>query len=100
MDEAVKEAVPVKGVTIAPGWRVRISNDIALLKSQLSTWLALIFGVVQLLGPQIRETWASLPDDLKAVLPGSVQKAIAYAILFFMFIAARSLTFERKEPKQ
>lgn len=100
MDETVKEVVAPKGITVAPGWRVRLSSDIALLRRQLSTWLALIFGVVQLLGPQIRETWASLPDDLKSVLPGSVQKAIAYAILFFMFIAARSLTFERKEPKQ
>jgi len=57
-----------------------------------------VLGLVSAFGPMLREAWRSMPDDLRAVIPASVQQAIAYAILFATIIGVRYASIQRVPP--
>lgn len=55
-------------------------------------------GLISAFGPVLREAWHSMPDDLKAVVPATVQQAIAYTILFTTIIGVRYTSVRRVPP--
>lgn len=54
-----------------------------------------VLGAISAFGPEIRDAWRAIPDDLKTVIPAHVQQAISYAIFFCALIGANYVRLQR-----
>ena len=59
----------------------------------------MVFTAVVSSGPLISQAWASMPSELKAVIPQNVQQWIAYTLFGITFIALRYTTVRREEKE-
>jgi hypothetical protein len=75
--------------------KLSISEDWRSLHKRLPVILSGVCAGVSALGPEIRDAWHAVPDDLKAVIPAHLQQAIAYAILFCALIGAHYVDIKR-----
>jgi hypothetical protein len=75
-------------IGLAEGWK-------GLHKKSTVRFSALI-AIIAPCGPLLREVWATMPDDLKTVIPQDVRQGISYAILACTFLALRYTRFEKK----
>jgi hypothetical protein len=82
------------------GWRVGIADNWRRLHKSGTVVFSGAMGLVSVFGPDLRNTWASMPDDLKQVIPATAQKGIAYAILFCTLIAIRYAAVKRVEKPE
>lgn len=76
--------------------RVRLVNDYKEVKTKGTFLFAAFMTLLSGLGPSLRETWLSMPDELKNVIPAGYQRAISYALIFLLFIAVRYGKVERR----
>jgi len=79
--------------------RICLADEWRTLHKRSSVIFSGFVGVVAPLGPVLRETWRSMPDDLKMVIPHSVQQGISYTILAATFVALRYTTIQRTDGK-
>jgi hypothetical protein len=79
-------------------FKISLADDWRLMHRKGTFWFSTGMATISALGPEIRETWRSLPDDLKAVIPAHAQQAIAYTILFCCFLGVRYTTIQRVRP--
>jgi hypothetical protein len=77
------------------GWRIGLADNWQRLHTRGTVLFSGAMGLISVFGPELREAWASMPDDLKQVVPATGQKAIAYAILFCTLIAIRYAAVKR-----
>lgn len=79
-------------IGLAEGWRE--------LHRKSSVRFSALAAMVPPGAVALREAWASMPDDLKAVVPHSMQQAISYTVLAGAFLALRYTAVERKPKGQ
>jgi hypothetical protein len=77
------------------GWRIGLADNWKRLHTRGTVIASGAMGMISLFGPELREAWASMPDDLKQIVPATAQKAIAYAILFCTLVAIRYAALKR-----
>jgi hypothetical protein len=82
------------------GWRIGLADNWKRLHTRGVVVFSGAMSMISLFGPELREAWASMPDDLKQIVPASGQKAIAYAILFCTLIAIRYTAIKRTEKPE
>jgi hypothetical protein len=82
------------------GWRVGLADNWRRLHTRGVVVASGFMSVVSLFGPELREAWGSMPDDLKQVIPATGQKAIAYAILFCTLVAIRYTALKRVQKPE
>lgn len=82
------------------GWRIGMADNWKRLHKSGTVIFSGAMGLISVFGPDLRNAWASMPEDLKQVIPATMQKGIAYAILFCTLIAIRYAAVKRAEPKQ
>ncbi|MFL9883130.1 hypothetical protein PQR66_08845 [Paraburkholderia agricolaris] len=78
-------------LTLADGWQKLHTRSTVILSTAMAA--------VSAFGPEIRDAWRNLPDDLKSIIPAHAQQAIAYAILFASIVALRYTSIQRV-PKE
>jgi hypothetical protein len=78
--------------------KLSLSEDWRSLHKRLPVILSGACATISAFGPEIRDAWHSVPDDLKAVIPAHMQQAIAYAILFCGLIGAHYVQIQRRAP--
>lgn len=78
-------------LTLADGWQKLHTRGTVILSAAMAA--------ISAFGPEIREAWRNLPDDLKSIIPAHAQQGIAYAILFASIVAVR-YTAIRRVPKE
>ena len=76
-------------------WKVTLADDWRNLHKRGTVILSSALAAISAFGPEIREAWHSVPDDLKAVIPAHFQQAMAYAILFASIVAVRYTAVRR-----
>lgn len=74
---------------------VALVDDWKKLKTYGTVIFGAVMGFIQLFGPELRDWWISMPDDVKAIIPANYQVAIKYAIAFFSIIALRAFTVRK-----
>ncbi|MBY4866789.1 hypothetical protein K6W76_09740 [Burkholderia anthina] len=79
-------------------WKVTLADDWRNLHKRGTVILSSVLAAISAFGPEIREAWHSVPDDLKSVIPAHFQQAIAYAILFATIVAVRYTAVRRVSP--
>jgi hypothetical protein len=99
VDVHTPQTAALPGVQVAPGWRLRLATDWKELKTKATVLFSTFMAAVSILGPQLRDSWAAIPDDLKLVIPANVKTGISYAIVFLLMIAFRYGRLE-KTPKE
>ena len=77
------------------GWRVGLADNWKRLHKSGTVVFSGAMGAISLFGPELRQAWVSMPDDLTQVIPATGQKAISYAILFCTLIAIRYAAVRR-----
>jgi hypothetical protein len=78
--------------------KLSISEDWRSLHKRAPVIFSGMCAAVSALGPEIRDAWHSVPDDLKAIIPAHLQQAIAYTILFCALIGAHYVQIQRRAP--
>jgi hypothetical protein len=78
--------------------KLSLSEDWRSLHKRLSVILPAVCAAISAFGPEIRDAWHSVPDDLKAIIPAHLQQAIAYAILFCALVGAHYVQVQRRAP--
>lgn len=78
-------------IRLADGWQ-RLHKSSTVLVSSTA-------AAVSAFGPQIREAWRSIPDDIKSMIPAHAQQAIAWTIFFCVLVGLRYTVVELK-PKE
>lgn len=78
-------------------FRIRMAEGWRGLHKKSSVVMSGLAGLIIPGATALREAWASMPPDLKAVIPQSMQQAISYTILAGIFIACRYTAIERKQ---
>ena len=96
MSTVVAEKKP--GIPLVAGFRLRLADDWRRMHTRGTVIASGVMATVSAVGPELREAWRGMPDDLKSVIPPHLQQAIAYAILFCGFIAIRYTTIRREPP--
>jgi hypothetical protein len=90
------------GTKIAAWWanrpRLHLAQDWQDLHRKSSVRFSAVLATAAPTAFAIKETWNQMPDDLKHVLPDSVQQAISYSLIALLFIALRYTKVER--PKE
>lgn len=79
-------------IGMAEGWR-RLHFKGTVIAST-------IFTAIVGAGPLLSQAWATMPADLKAVIPQNVQQWIAYVSFGLGFLALRYTTIKRKDDEQ
>ncbi|WP_438396506.1 hypothetical protein [Caballeronia sp. DA-9] len=80
--------------------KLKLADDWRRLHTRGTVIWSATLGGVSAVGPILRESWHSMPDDLKAVIPAHAQQAIAYAILFATIIGVRYTSIQRVPPHE
>lgn len=79
------------------GLEVALADDWKKLKTRGTVLFATAMAALQILGPELRDWWENMPDDIKSVIPANFQSGIKYAILFLMIIALRYTTVRKMD---
>ena len=76
--------------------KISLSDDWRSAHKRLPVIFSAVCASISAFGPEIRDAWRSVPDDLKAIIPAHVQQGIAYAILFCALIGAHYVQIQRR----
>lgn len=79
-------------------WKITLADDWQQLHKRGTVILSSALAAISAFGPEIRDAWHNVPDDLKAIIPAHAQQAIAYAILFASLVAVRYTAVRRVPP--
>lgn len=77
-------------IRLAEGWQ-RLHRSSTVIVSTTAAGISAF-------GPQIREAWRSIPDDIKSMIPAHAQQAVAWTIFFCVLVGLRYTVVELK-PK-
>jgi hypothetical protein len=78
-------------------FHIRLADGWQTFHRKSSVWVSASVAVASPALAALRGAWQQMPDDLKAVVPHSMQQAISYTILAGTFLILRYTVVERKD---